>query len=274
MGRIHALASVDPLARIADDAEIGPYCVIGGDVRIGPGCRLVAHVHVASQTSIGARTVIQPYVSLGAPPQSLKYRGGATRLEIGSDCNIREGVTVNTGTEDGGGVTRIGDHCFLMAGSHVAHDCQVGDHAIFANNAVIGGHVEMGPNVVLGGQAAVRQFVRIGEGAMVVGLSGIRADLIPFGLASGPLAHLIGLNLVGLRRRGVPHDRIRSLRQGFRALFFGKGTLRTRTEEVAARFADDERVQTIVAFVRARGTRALTLPAAGASADEIEDGEA
>lgn len=274
MGRIHALACVDPRARIADDAEIGPYCVIGGDVTIGAGCRLVAHVHVAGRTSIGARTVIQPYASLGAPPQSLKYRGGATRLEIGSDCNIREGVTINTGTEDGGGLTRVGDHCFLMAGAHIAHDCRVGDHAIFANNAVLGGHVEVGASVVLGGQAAVRQFVRIGEGAMVVGLSGIRADLIPFGLASGPLAHLVGLNLVGLRRRGVSHDRIRCLRQGFRALFFGEGTLRSRTEAVAAQFADDERVQAIVAFVRARGTRALTLPAAGANGDAIADGEA
>ena len=185
------MSTIDPTARVApgavvgDGAAIGPYCVLGPDVVVGEGCRLVAHVHVTGHTTVGARTVIYPFASLGTPPQSVKYRGGATRLTIGTDCDIREGVSVNIGTEDDRGITEIGDHCFLMAGSHVAHDCKVGNHVTFANNVVLGGHVSVGDFTFLGGQAAVRQFVRIAEGAMIVGLSGIRADIIPWGMAQG-----------------------------------------------------------------------------------------
>ena len=184
---------VDPTARVAsgavlgNDVFVGPYCVIGPHVVIGDSVRLVAHVHVAGHTSIGSRTVIYPFASLGAPPQSIKYKGGPTRLIVGTDCDIRENVTMNIGTEEDRGVTEVGNHCFFMVGSHVAHDCKVGDAVTFANNVVLGGHVSVGDNVVFGGQAAVRQFVRIGEGAMIVGLSGVRADVIPWGLAQGPL---------------------------------------------------------------------------------------
>ena len=207
MAAIDPTARVEPGAVIGQDVSIGPYCVIGPNVAIGDGCRLVAHVHVTGHTTIGARTVIYPFASLGTPPQSVKYRGGPTRLVIGADCDIRESVTMNTGTEDDGGVTEVGDRCFLMVGSHVGHDCQVGNDVTFANNVVLGGHVTVGDYVVFGGQAAVRQFVRIGEGAMVVGMSGVRADVIPFGLVQGPLADLIGLNVVGMRRRGSTRGR-------------------------------------------------------------------
>ena len=134
---------------------------------IGEGCRLIAHVHVAGHTTIGPRTTVYPRIR--TPPQSVRYRGGPTRLAVGADCDIREGVTINTGTEDDRGVTEVGDRCWLMVGSHVGHDCKVGNDVIFANNVVLGGHVTIGDFVVFGGQAAVRQFVRIGEGAMVVG---------------------------------------------------------------------------------------------------------
>ncbi len=164
---------------------------------------LVAHVNLTGHTTIGPRTVIYPFASLGSPPQSVSYRGGPTRLVIGAECDIRENVTMNTGTEDGGGVTEVGDRCFFMVGSHVAHDCKVGNDVMFANNILLGGHVTIGDNVVFGGGVAVRQFVRIGEGAMIVGLSGVRADVIPYGMAHGPLADLIGLNVVGMRRRGA-----------------------------------------------------------------------
>src|SRR5882672_715764 len=147
MPDIHASAVVDAGADIGADVVIGPYCVIGPHVAIAPGCRLVAHVHVSGHTTIGARTVIYPFASLGTPPQSVKYRGGPTRLVVGADCQIREGVTMNTGTEDAGGVTTVGDHCFLMANSHIGHDCRVGNHVTFANGAVLGGHVLVGENV-------------------------------------------------------------------------------------------------------------------------------
>jgi len=162
MAKIDPTARIEPGAVIGQNASIGPYCVIGAHVEIGDGCKLLAHVHIAGHTTIGPRTVIYPFASLGTPPQSVKYRGGPTQLVIGADCEIREGVTVNTGTEDDRGVTEIGDRCWLMVGSHIGHDCKVGNDVIFANNVVLGGHVTIGDFAVFGGQAAVRQFVRVG----------------------------------------------------------------------------------------------------------------
>jgi UDP-N-acetylglucosamine acyltransferase len=251
---------VDRGAEIAAGVEIGPYCVIGPNVSIAEDCRLVANVHVTGHTSIGAGTVIYPFASLGTPPQSTRYRGGPTRLTIGARCDIREGVTVNTGTEDDRGLTEVGDHCFLMTGSHVGHDCQVGAHVTFANNAVLGGHVSIGERVFLGGQAAVHQFVRIGEGAMIGGLSGVRFDVIPFGFALGHLSELVGLNVVGLKRLGYSRSDLRSLRRAYRALFLGEGTFEDRFGKVAGEFADDPLVGKIVAFIRADAKRPLTQP--------------
>jgi UDP-N-acetylglucosamine acyltransferase len=256
MSAIDPTARVAPGARIGDGASIGPYCVIGPDVIVGEGCRLVAHVHVAGHTTIGARTVVYPFASLGTPPQSVKYRGGPTRLAIGADCDIRENVTVNRGTEDDHGITEIGNRCFLMAGSHVAHDCKVGSDVIFANNAVLGGHVSVGDHSFLGGQAAVRQFVRIGEGAMIVGMSGVRADIIPWGMAQGPLASLIGINVVGLRRRGFARPEILRLREAYRDLFLGVGMFRDRLARVEEKYSDNPLVGGVLGFIRS-GTRPL-----------------
>jgi UDP-N-acetylglucosamine acyltransferase len=256
MNAIDPTARVAPGARIGNGASIGPYCIIGENVVVGEGCCLVAHVHVTGHTTIGARTVVYPFASLGTPPQSVKYRGGPTRLVIGADCDIRENVTVNTGTEDDRGVTEIGDRCFLMAGSHVAHDCKVGSDVTFANNAVIGGHVSVGDHSFLGGQAAVRQFVRIGEGAMIVGMSGVRADVIPWGMAQGPLANLVGINVVGLRRRGFAKPEILRLREAYRDLFLGGGMFRDRLARLEGKCADDRLIGGVLAFIRS-GTRPL-----------------
>jgi len=266
------MTEVDPTARVASsavlgkDVSVGPYCVVGPNVSIGDGVRLHAHVHVTGHTTIGTRTVIYPFASLGTPPQSVKYKGGPTRLVVGADCDIRENVTMNIGTEEDRGITEVGDRCFFMAGSHVAHDCKVGEAVTFANNVVLGGHVTVGDNVVFGGQAAVRQFVRVGEGAMVVGLAGVRADVIPWGLAQGPLADLIGLNVVGLRRRGCSKDEIHALRKAYQAMFFGDGTFRERFDQVAKAMGDHPLVATIVTFVRA-GTRPLTMAVHRAGGD-------
>jgi UDP-N-acetylglucosamine acyltransferase len=258
MAAIDPTARIEPGAVIGENVTIGPYCVIGPHVQIGDRCRLIAHVHIAGHTTIGPRSVLYPFASLGTPPQSIKYRGGPTRLVIGADCDIREGVTVNTGTEDDRGVTEIGDRCWLMVGSHVGHDCKVGNDVIFANNVVLGGHVTVGDFAVFGGQAAVRQFVRIGEGAMVVGLSGVRADVIPFGLVQGPLAHLIGLNVVGMRRRGATKADIHRLRKAYEMMFFGRGTFRERLDQVAAENGADPLVAKVIAFIRS-GSRPLTM---------------
>lgn len=258
------MTSIDPTARIETgavigrDVSIGPYCTIGANVMLGEGCRLVSHVSIAGHTTIGPRTVIYPFASLGTPPQSVKYRGGPTRLLVGADCDIRESVTMNTGTEDDGGVTQVGDRCFFMVGSHVAHDCKVGNEVTFANNASLAGHVTVGDFVTFGGLAAVRQFVRIGEGAMIVGLSGVRADVIPWGLVQGPLADLFGLNIVGMRRRGMSKADIHGVRGAYQDLFFGAGVFRERVDQVAAKHASDPQVQKIIAFIKA-GKRPLTM---------------
>jgi UDP-N-acetylglucosamine acyltransferase len=268
-----SVAMIDPTARVEAGAAIGtgvtigPYCTVGPHVAVGDGCRLIAHVNLTGHTTIGARTVIHPFVSLGSPPQSVHYRGGATRLVVGADCDIRENVTMNTGTEDGGGVTEVGDRCFLMVGSHVGHDCKVGNNVIFANNILLAGHVSVGENVVFGGGAAVRQFVRIGEGAMIVGLSGVRADVIPWGMVQGPLANLVGLNVVGMRRRGFAKADIHRYRETYRNLFFGDGEFRARLDSVAAAGSENPLVTKMIEFIRA-GTRPLTMAGRRGEADE------
>src|SRR6516162_10101542 len=267
MSSIDPTALIEPGAVIGRNVSIGPYCIIGSKVVLGDECRLAPCVYIAGHTTIGPRTKLSPFASLGTPPQSVKYHGGPTRLVIGADCDIREGVTVNTGTEGDRGVTEVGDRCWLMVGSHVGHDCKVGSDVIFANNVVLGGHVTIGDFAVFGGQAAVRQFVRVGEGAMVVGLSGVRADVIPFGLVQGPLADLIGLNVVGMRRRGSSKAEVHRLRQAYEAMFFGPGTFRERLDQVAAQSGDDPLVAKVIAFIRA-GSRPLTMAVRGASVDE------
>jgi UDP-N-acetylglucosamine acyltransferase len=269
MTAIDSTARVAGTASIGRDVTIGHYCVIGPDVALADGCRLIGHVHLAGHTSIGPRTVIHPFASLGSPPQSVKYRGGPTRLVIGADCDIRENVTMSIGTEDDRGMTEVGERCFFMAGSHVAHDCIVGNDVVFANNAVLGGHVSVGDYAVFGGNAAVRQHLRVGEGAMIAGVSGVRADVIPFGYAQGTLANLVGLNVIGLRRRGVAREDIRRLRQAYQVLFFGPGVFRERVERVAGEFCEHSVVSRVIDFIRAGGTRPLTM-----AIDRHEEGDA
>jgi UDP-N-acetylglucosamine acyltransferase len=251
-------ARIAPTAAIGTDVTVGPYCTIGPHVTVGDGCRLLGHVNLTGHTIIGARTVIHPFASLGSPPQSVHYRGGPTRLVVGAECDIRESVTMSTGTEDGGGVTQVGDRCFFLVGSHVGHDCSVGNNVTFANNVMLGGHVSVGAYVVFGGGAAVRQFVRIGEGAMITGLSGVRADVIPWGMLDGRRAKLVGLNVIGMRRRGFAKADIHCYREAYRALFFGGGEFRARLERVAADYGGDAQVKKMIDFIRG-GKRPLTM---------------
>lgn len=272
--------AIDPTARVAAgarlgaDVEIGPYCIVGPDVELADGVRLMSHVHITGVTSIGAATVVYPFSSLGTPPQSVHYRGGATRLVVGARCQLRESVTMNTGTEAGGGVTTVGDDCFLMVGSHVGHDCTVGNNVTLANNSVLGGHVSVGDFTFLGGHVAIHQFVRIGEGVMMAGMSAARDDIIPFGFALGQTGALVGLNTVGLRRRGASRAELHRIRRAYRSLFFVEGRLVERIEAVASEFADDPLVGKIVAFIRAGGKRPLMRPRArkGAETAAEDDG--
>jgi UDP-N-acetylglucosamine acyltransferase len=260
MGAIDPTAKIEPGAVIGKDVSIGPYCIIGGNVVIADGCRLIAHVHLAGHTTIGPRTVIYPFASLGTPPQSIKFRGGPTRLVVGADCDIRESVTMNVGTEDGGGITQVGDRGFFMAYSHVGHDCRVGEDATFANSATLGGHCIVGDNVFIGGLSAAHQYTRIGSHAMISGVTGVRGDVIPFGLAAGAFARLSGVNVVGMRRRKFPNETVRTVRAAYRLLFFSEGILARRVEAVEAKFGGDEAVAQIIAFVRDARERPLCHP--------------
>jgi len=260
------VAKIDPTARVADGArlgsevEVGPYCIVGPDVTLGDGVRLHAHVNLAGVTTIGAETQIYPFASLGTPPQSVHYKGEPTKLIVGAKCLIREGVTMNTGTAGGGGETRVGDRCMLMVGSHVAHDCVIGDDVIFANNATLGGHCAVGNHVFIGGMVGAHQFTRIGEQAVIGGMSGVEFDVIPFAALLGGRGELAGLNIVGLKRRGFSREAIHSLRAAYRALFFGEGTLSSRVDAIERDFASDANAQKIVAFIRAGGKRRITVP--------------
>lgn len=260
MTRIDPTAQVAKGARLGDGVEIGPWCIVGPDVTLGDGCRLIAQVHVTGVTTIGARTVIYPQAVLGTPPQSVHYKGEPSRLIVGVDCIIREGVTMNTGTAGGLMETRIGDRCFLMAGAHVAHDCVVGNQVIFANNATLGGHAEIGDHVFLGGLCAVHQFTRVGSQAVVGGLVGVTEDIIPFGAAIGHRGELAGLNIIGLKRRGFTRAAIHSLRAAYRDLFTGETTFAERVERVAVTYAGDANVRQIVDFIRSAGKRRIALP--------------
>jgi UDP-N-acetylglucosamine acyltransferase len=260
MPQIHPTAIVAPGATLADDVVIGPYCTIGAEVTLGPAVALHSHVVVDGRTSIGARTRVSPFAAIGLAPQDLKYAGEKSSLVVGCDNTIREYVTMNPGTAGGGMVTRVGDHCLLMVGAHIAHDCQIGDHVIMANNATLAGHVVIEEYAFLGGLSAVHQFVRIGRHAMIGGMTGVERDVIPYGQAIGDRARLNGLNIIGMQRRGFTRDEIQGLRSAYQLLFSAEGTLAERVAETARRFAGLRPVDDIVAFIRADSSRALCQP--------------
>jgi UDP-N-acetylglucosamine acyltransferase len=257
---IHPTALVDPAARIGDGAQIGPWCSVGPDVVIGPRVRLVSHVVVDGDTMIGADAVLYPFCTVGLPPQDLKYRGEPTRTVVGARTQIREHCTIHRGTVTGSGVTQVGADCLLMAVVHVAHDCALGDGVIVANNVVMGGHVTIGDGAVIGGATALHQFVRIGRAAMVGGASGVEADVIPFGTALGNRARLTGLNMVGLKRRGVDRAGLHRLRAAFRLLFATDGetnaVFAARLAQ-ARTLADDPLVAEMLAFIDVPSRRGL-----------------
>jgi UDP-N-acetylglucosamine acyltransferase len=263
MAQIHPAAIVDPGAELADDVTIGPFCHVGPQVRLGPRVALISHVVVGGITTIGSGTRIFPFASIGLEPQDLKYRGEPSRLEIGADNLIRESVSINTGTEGGGMVTRIGDRNLFMLGSHIGHDCQVGNGTVFANNATLAGHVTVGDFAFLGGLSAVHQFCRIGQSAMIGGVTGVEHDVIPYGMVTGDRARLDGLNLRGLQRRGFTGPEIQTLRQAYKYLFGEEGTFAERVDLTAERYADFKPMREIIGFIRADSKRRIVQPVAG-----------
>ena len=257
---IHSTAIIDPAAQLGADVVIGPYCTIGANVKLGDRVHLVSHVVIDGRTTIGADTVVYPFASVGLRPQDLKFKNEPGMLEIGTNNQIREYVTMHIGTEGGGMTTRVGNNGLFRVGSHVAHDCKLGDNVILANNATLAGHVTIGDFVIVGGLSAVHQFVRIGSFAIIGGMSGVEKDVIPFGLVKGERAHLAGLKMVGLERRGFGREEIRALRSAYRMLFAHEGTLAERLEETAAHYKEQTQVAQIVEFIRSASDRPLCQP--------------
>lgn len=258
--QVHPTAVVEDGATLADDVSIGPFCVVGGQVTLGSGVELKAHAVVGGRTTMGAGCVVYPFASIGMPPQDLKYRGEDTAVFIGSNTIIREHVTVSPGTINGRTETRIGNDCFLMIGSHVAHDCILGDRVILVNNATLGGHVVLGTQVIVGGLAAIHQFVRIGDHAFIGGMAGVEQDVIPFGMVVGERAWLSGLNLVGLKRRGFSREEIRRLRDIYRVVFQEEGALADRLDKLRHTHVDDGVGRILLDFIDLGSDRKILKP--------------
>jgi UDP-N-acetylglucosamine acyltransferase len=262
MANIHASAMVDPRAKLGSDVEVGPYCVIGPDVELGDGVVIHSHVVVAGHTTLGEKCQVYPFAAIGHPPQDMKYRGEPTLLTVGANTIIREHVTINPGTKGGGMVTSVGANCLLMIGSHVAHDCHLGDNVTLVNSVALGGHVTIGEGAILGGLSAVHQHVRIGAYAFIGGMSGIAGDVIPFGMAAGAgrVATLSGLNIIGLRRKGFPREQIHELRQAYRLLFSNEGTLAERLEDVDRMFPENPLARQVIDFMKTDSERSFCVP--------------
>lgn len=257
---IHQSAVVDPNAQLGAGCVIGPFCHVGADVELGERVELKSHVVVVGHTTIGADTVIWPFASIGHQPQDLKFEGEASKLEIGARNMIRESVTMNPGTSGGGMVTKVGDDNLLMVNVHVGHDCEIGNHVVLANNVSLAGHVSIADNVVIGGHAGVHQYCRVGRGAMIGMLSAVSADVIPYSTVMGDAAKLAGLNLVGLKRRGIEKGDINGIRAAFKEIVGSNGTFKERVQHVGDTQSDNALVQEVVAFVMGESDRAFCQP--------------
>ncbi len=256
---IHSSAVVEEGARIGADCRIGPFAVIGAEVVLGDGVEVKSHAVVTGWTEIGSGSTIFPFACVGEVPQDLKYAGERTRLVVGARCRIREGATLNTGTRGGGGVTRVGDDCLFMTGAHVGHDAQVGDRVILANQAAIAGHCQIGDDVIVGGLSGVHQWVRVGRGAIIGAVTMVTNDVLPHGLVQGPRGDLDGLNLVGLKRRGVERSEITALRAAYQMLAQGEGSFLDRARRLAEE-TESVHVREMTDFILAASDRSFLTP--------------
>jgi UDP-N-acetylglucosamine acyltransferase len=251
----HETAIIHRKARLGKGVRVGPFSVIGEGVRVGPGTVIHGHVIIDGDVSIGARCEIYPFAAIGLPPQDKKYGGEPTGVEIGEDNVIREYVTVHRGSVEGDGTTTIGNGNYIMAYSHIAHDCKVGNGVTMANAATLAGHVRVFDNVVLGGLAAVHQFSRIGEYAMIGGLTGVTQDVPPYVIASGGRASLYGINVVGLRRGGISDASVRALRKAYKVLFQSDKLFKDALREVRRSIRGCAEVDRLVAFLSEKSRR-------------------
>ena len=256
---IHKTAIVDKKAKISEKAIIGPYSIVGPHVEIDEGTEIQSHVNITGNTIIGSNTKIFPFASIGTNPQDLKYKGEKTKLDIGSNNIIREHVTINTGTDGGGGITKIGSNNLIMIGAHIAHDCIIGNNVVIANSAAIAGHAQISDDVIIGGNCGVQQFTRIGRMAMIGGMSGVSRDVIPYGLSFGNRNYLEGINLVGLRRKKVSNKEILALSQAYKEIFKTK-SLHENLTKLSESLKINNYVREVIDFINHDKKRPICTP--------------
>ena len=256
---IHKTAIIDPNAKISKNVKIGPYSVIGPNVEIGEGTIIHSHVNISGITKIGSNNNIYPFASIGNDPQDLKFKGEETKLEIGDGNKIREYVTINPGTQGGGGLTKVGNNCLFMVSAHIAHDCLVGNNVILANNVPLGGHAHVDDNAIIGGNSAVQQFTRVGKSAMIGGMCGVVRDVIPYGIAHGNRSVLQGLNLIGLRRKNISNKEIIVLSDAYKEIFKNEN-LTENLENLSNEFRTNELVLDVIKFIEKDKKRPICTP--------------
>ena len=256
---IHKTAIVDPKAKISANVNIGPYSIIGPNVEIGEHTVINSHVSIAGHTKIGKKNTIYPFSSIGNNPQDLKYNGEKSYLEIGDSNTIREYVSINPGTDGGGGLTKIGNNCLFMVSSHVAHDCVIGDNVVAVNNVAIGGHVQIDDNAIIGGNSAIHQYIRIGKFAMIGGICAVIRDVIPYGLVHGNRSVLQGINLIGLRRKNIPNQEIALLSKAYKEIFKSEN-LSENLKNLSEEFKENDLVKEILKFIQKDKKRPICTP--------------
>ena len=256
---IHKTAVIDSKAKISSSVEIGPYVVIGPNVEISDNVKIQSHVNISGYTIIGKNNKIYPFASIGNDPQDMKYNGEKTKLLIGNTNTIREYVTINPGTIQGGGLTQVGNNNLIMISAHIAHDCTVGNNVVIANSAAIAGHAEIGDNVVIGGNCGVQQFTRIGKMAMIGGMTGVSRDVIPYGLSTGNRNFLNGINVVGLRRGNVPNKSIIELTNAYKEIFKTE-SLNDNLNNLNGDFKNNLLVKEVVEFINKDKKRPICTP--------------
>ena len=256
---IHKTAIVDPKAKISANVNIGPYSIIGPNVEIGEHTVINSHVSIAGHTKIGKKNKIYPFSSIGNNPQDLKYNGEKSYLKIGDSNTIREYVSINPGTDGGGGITKIGNNCLFMVSSHVAHDCVIGDNVVAVNNVAIGGHVQIDDNAIIGGNSAIHQYIRIGKFAMIGGICAVIRDVIPYGLVHGNRSVLQGINLIGLRRKNIPNQEIALLSKAYKEIFKSEN-LSENLKNLSEDFKNNDLVIEILKFIQKDKKRPICTP--------------
>ena len=259
---IHNSSVIDKKAKIGKNVKVGPFCYIGPKVQIGDNVELISNVHIEGNTKLGQGTKIFPFASIGTQPQDLKYKGEANSLEIGENNIIREYVTINPGTEGGGGKTFIGSNCLLMISSHIAHDCNIGNNVVIANNVPLGEHVTIEDYVVIGGNSAVQQFTRIGRLAMIGGMTGVLKDVIPFGLSFGNRNYLRGINIIGLKRKKYGNKKILELNKAYKKIFSSKN-LHKNLSKINGEYKGNDLVTEVVNFIAKDKRRPICKPQSG-----------